>query len=218
MEERYYIDCDIFMTDNQIPLFIIGDIWKLLETAGVLDIEDRNRCIEFVNLDGIQNGASTTLLDGRHSRIANVVPTPTDDDDLVDGDDNLVRVNDSLIWIPSVSQLEKVGVKFDSNPSDSYLEIKFNEGVLEIPSIFLQPSWKYYLVNRIKYEISYYDPSEQRIIGVVRFMCHLLKTTEDVRILWESRTIDSEQGSAEDRYSKILSTHKQNGRGQSISV
>ncbi|KAI3850481.1 hypothetical protein MKW98_000291 [Papaver atlanticum] len=90
----------------------------------------------------------------------------------------------SCISIPSVTELKRVGVKFVvGSTNGSFLDIKFKDGVMEIPPMVIKYETDTLLQNLIAYEqcsdgkVPYYMTSYRLL------MDSLIKSGQDVRVL-----------------------------------
>ncbi|XP_074287507.1 UPF0481 protein At3g47200-like [Silene latifolia] len=84
---------------------------------------------------------------------------------------------------PRVTKLQESGVKLGRRSSHQFWDIKFNKGVLEIPSLWIQDSTKSILLNLAAFEQCHLDINEAAIASYLVFMECLIKSPEDVSYL-----------------------------------
>ncbi|KAJ8630052.1 hypothetical protein MRB53_023375 [Persea americana] len=86
--------------------------------------------------------------------------------------------------IPCASKLKDAGIKFrrDRDDSSSILDIKFQEGVIEIPSMEFWDKSSLAVLNLIAFE-QCYCPCKKHITAYIAFMNSLISTGKDVEIL-----------------------------------
>ncbi|KAI3897017.1 hypothetical protein MKX03_015841, partial [Papaver bracteatum] len=85
--------------------------------------------------------------------------------------------------IPSVTELKRVGVKFVAGSSNgSFLDIKFKNGIMEIPPIKIEDQTDALFRNCIAFE-QYCDGNLTYMTSYAHFMDSLINSGEDVRVL-----------------------------------
>jgi hypothetical protein len=91
--------------------------------------------------------------------------------------------------IPSATYLIEAGIEFRrSGTSKSILDIKFADGVLEIPSLLIQDTTETLFLNLISYEQCYPD-CETRFTSYAVLLDNLINTTKDLEILCDKEII-----------------------------
>ncbi|KAK2976481.1 hypothetical protein RJ640_022428 [Escallonia rubra] len=96
-------------------------------------------------------------------------------------------------YVNSATQLHDAGLKFKVCPSNCFLDIKLEKGVLEIPCLDVYDSIKPLLKNLMALEVCHY-PNDSYILDYVIFMDFLMDTIEDVDLLIEEGIIVSRLG------------------------
>ncbi|KAL5797164.1 hypothetical protein ACOSQ2_001984 [Xanthoceras sorbifolium] len=92
--------------------------------------------------------------------------------------------------LPCATSIRAAGIKFKRVSPSSILDIKFSNGVLEIPPLLVQETTETILRNLISYE-QCYPNCPPRITSYAKLMDNLIDTTRDMDILCESDVIDN---------------------------
>ncbi|KAE8684123.1 putative Calcium-binding EF-hand family protein [Hibiscus syriacus] len=92
--------------------------------------------------------------------------------------------------IPSASKLKEAGVSFKKVESKSILDIKFNNGVLEIPSLLIQETTETVFRNLISFE-QCYPNCTPRLTSYAILLDNLIDTTDDMEVLCKKDVIDN---------------------------
>ncbi|XVF60081.1 hypothetical protein PTKIN_Ptkin08bG0014800 [Pterospermum kingtungense] len=91
---------------------------------------------------------------------------------------------------PSATRIKEAGIKFLKVASSSILDIRFRNGVLEIPSLLIQETTETIFRNMISYEQSYPNCSP-RVTSYAVLLSHLINTPKDLDILCDTGIIDN---------------------------
>ncbi|KAL9235644.1 hypothetical protein vseg_010387 [Gypsophila vaccaria] len=91
--------------------------------------------------------------------------------------------------IHRVTELREAGVKFRKRNTNRFWDIKFKDGVLEIPSIWIQDGTTSILLNLAAFEHCHLKISDAVIASYAVFMECLIKSSEDVSYLHRHRII-----------------------------
>ncbi|KAJ8750368.1 hypothetical protein K2173_014283 [Erythroxylum novogranatense] len=92
--------------------------------------------------------------------------------------------------MPSATNLLDAGIKFSPGNSKSILDIKFTDGVLEIPPLLIQETTEVIIRNLISYEQCTPNCSA-RITSYAILLDNLINTTRDMDILSQNGIIDN---------------------------
>ncbi|KAK3221763.1 hypothetical protein Dsin_008788 [Dipteronia sinensis] len=84
--------------------------------------------------------------------------------------------------IHCVTELREAGIKFKKRKTDRFWDIKFENGILRIPRLFIHDGTKSLFLNLIAFEQSHLDCSND-ITSYVIFMDNLINSPEDVGYL-----------------------------------
>ncbi|KAB9160682.1 hypothetical protein FH972_026985 [Carpinus fangiana] len=90
--------------------------------------------------------------------------------------------------LPSATSLVKSGIKFKRGTSECILDIKFIDGVLEIPPIVIHDITETVFRNLISYE-QCHPKCEARVTSYAMFLDNLIITTKDMNILCDNQII-----------------------------
>ncbi|KAF2305961.1 hypothetical protein GH714_009164 [Hevea brasiliensis] len=92
--------------------------------------------------------------------------------------------------IPSATNLVDAGIKFRMGEAKSILDIKFTDGVLEIPSLLIQETTEVIIRNLISYE-QCCPKCSTRITSYAILLDNLINTAKDMDILTDNGIIDN---------------------------
>lgn len=99
--------------------------------------------------------------------------------------------NGFVDFIPSATKLQAGGIKIKrAEKVRNFLDIKFSNGVLEIPPLAFNDSSASFILNCVAYE-KCYPYCSHHFSTYVLFMGLLIKTTKDVAFLCKKRIIDN---------------------------
>ncbi|KAK2657535.1 hypothetical protein Ddye_010587 [Dipteronia dyeriana] len=99
--------------------------------------------------------------------------------------------------IHCVTELREAGIKFRKRETDRFWDIKFENGILRIPRLFIDDGTKSLFLNLIAFEQSHLDCSND-ITSYVIFMDNLINSPEDVGYLHKHGIIEHWLGSDAD--------------------
>ncbi|RZC78234.1 hypothetical protein C5167_002441 [Papaver somniferum] len=102
-----------------------------------------------------------------------------------------------LIVLPCAIELKRSGVKFVKGKGNSILDIKFKDGILEIPPLVIDDNTDTLLRNLIAFE-QQVNGVDNYISSFAYMMDGLINTTEDVKIFRKAGITDNMLGSDED--------------------
>ncbi|XXG60597.1 hypothetical protein AAC387_Pa04g2462 [Persea americana] len=99
--------------------------------------------------------------------------------------------------IPNATVLHEVGIKFRRRKRSSILDVKFSDGVLEIPPLFIHDGSVSQFQNLIALEhcYDYYFNNLPQFTAYFKFMDHIINTVNDVAILQKNGIIEHAYGS-----------------------
>ncbi|XP_078170171.1 UPF0481 protein At3g47200-like [Carex rostrata] len=92
--------------------------------------------------------------------------------------------------IPSATELEEAGIIFKCKKSENILDIKFQNGTLEIPFFSIEETRRSRLSNLVSFE-QCYSQLDKDLTSYARFMGFLFKTPRDVALLQKKGIIDN---------------------------
>ncbi|KAJ3704110.1 hypothetical protein LUZ61_007815 [Rhynchospora tenuis] len=92
--------------------------------------------------------------------------------------------------IPSATELQEAGIIFKSRKSENILDIKFHNGILEIPFISIEDTRRSRLLNLVSFE-QCDSKLGMDMTSYASFMGSLFKTSRDVTLLQEKGIVDN---------------------------
>jgi hypothetical protein len=99
--------------------------------------------------------------------------------------------NDTQIQsFPCISKLRRSGIKVSPGKTDSFLEVKFEHGLIEMPSITINDFTRYLLLNCVAFE-QCHNSCSNHVTAYVTFLDCLVNTSADVEYLRERNVIDN---------------------------
>ncbi|KAI3469637.1 hypothetical protein Pfo_026300 [Paulownia fortunei] len=180
---------DIFLIENQLPFFILNQLFNMTKTE---DPEDDIIRLTLRFIDGMfLNLTVPKVIEG----------VPIKNIDHIFGlihffwclpfaeSNSQGKLRKNNVWdnwgnINSISGLREAGIKFKSaKESGSLMDIKYVNGVLRIPELNIFDETESQLRNLIAYE-QYLPDGEPRYVSDYTFFLHcLINTPDDVRLL-----------------------------------
>ncbi|KAF8397874.1 hypothetical protein HHK36_016799 [Tetracentron sinense] len=109
----------------------------------------------------------------------------------------ITKANPSLQVIQCARKLRQAGIKFKMRETNSFLDIKFRNGVLEIPSLTIDDFTSSFLLNFVAFEQCYKHCSKH-ITTYATFMGCLINNPSDVGFLGDHKIIENHFGTDEE--------------------
>ncbi|XP_065857391.1 UPF0481 protein At3g47200 [Euphorbia lathyris] len=179
---------DLLRLENQIPFFVLErlfELTKLEEDCSSLS----GLALNFFNhglvrppgiLTRFGNLKARHLLDLVRSSYINFdQPERTEEDD----------PTPSHI-IHCVSKLRRAGIKLTQGTADSFLVVKFKNGVIEMPTITIDDAMSSFLLNCVAYE-QCHNGSSKHFTTYATFLDCLVNTYKDVEYLCDKNIIEN---------------------------
>ncbi|KAF3332122.1 hypothetical protein FCM35_KLT03528 [Carex littledalei] len=205
------IRSDFLLLENQIPLFVIEKLFDLLTCSNPVPpkqntsvstqivskikplkemllnyITEKNK-VEYSDfkLDNIEH-----ILHLYHHVYSSVSPKKHT---------TIIKLTNerSHRTLPSATELKKAGVIFKCAKSKNILDIKFQNGTLEIPFISIEETRRSRLLNLVSFE-QCNSKSDKVLTSYASFMGQLIKTTSDVTLLQQKGIVDNLQATNEE--------------------
>ncbi|XP_059446781.1 UPF0481 protein At3g47200-like [Corylus avellana] len=187
--------CDVLLFENQLPFFVLTKLFEMTavpnQQGNLIDLalfflEDSLPC-ERRSSESLQN--SGHLLALAHKSI-----TPP-----------YVRINthvnviDVEEWntIPSATEIKEAGVKFKKLEGVNLFDIKFNNGVMEIPPLQIDDGLESLFRNLIAYEQYSRNNNAKYFTEYMNFMDNLINSPKDVELLRRRGIIENWLGDDE---------------------
>lgn len=195
---------DLLRLENQIPFFVLQTLFentRVTRTCGddqtlaklILGffsyiVERPDEVLErFANLEGKH------LLD--FFRLSFIPPDPPQQKPRKKANCSFGRrrgENDIplLQLIPSAKKLDKAGIRFQAKKCDTFLEIKFHNGVLEIPQIAIDDFTTWFLLNSVAFE-QCYSHCSKHVTAYATFMGCLISNPGDAGFLGDHKIVEN---------------------------
>lgn len=190
---------DFLRLENQIPFFVLQKLFDMSKPSR----EDTNQCsslgkaaLNFFNyvleqrsgevLERYFNVGGVHLLGLFHFTFTSNIPDPPPEND-----------SQSVELIGTVKKLHHAGIKFKKSKATSFLDIRFCNGVLEIPHVIVDDYNIHILLNFVAFEQCYIH-CHNHISTYAAFMNCLIRRPEDATLLIDKNIIENYLGSDEE--------------------
>ncbi|KAM7493080.1 hypothetical protein LguiB_027689 [Lonicera macranthoides] len=173
------LDRDLILLENQIPFFVLEGIFNLAMTnfkpLPLLDLT-----LYFFENYIVQQKSPPGFISIKHfTDLILILNRPTSQ-----------REVKEFKYTRSATELNEAGVKFTAGSSNCLLDIKFSDGVLEIPCITLYDNTETLIRNLMALELCHYS-GDSYMIDYFFFMDFLLNTPQDVDLLIRNGIIEN---------------------------
>jgi hypothetical protein len=195
----YSLGRDLLLFENQIPFFLLTKLFEMTEIPNqqnnLIDV-----AIHFVRVslpcgDRISLSCDGSLQNIKHllDLVYKLVTSPSVE---IGIDWSIVHEKE---WssIPSAIELQEAGVKFKKLEKGTLFDIKFNNGVIEIPLMKIEERSESILRNMAAYEQYSQNNHLKFITGYVSFMGYLINSPKDVEFLRRRGIIENFLGDDE---------------------
>ncbi|KAH7839280.1 hypothetical protein Vadar_002174 [Vaccinium darrowii] len=178
---------DLLLLENQIPFFVLQTLFEntRVTRSGGNDQSLAKLIFDFIDyvmprpdevLKRIGNVEGKHLLD--LFRLSFIPPSRQPE-----------RIKKDAQLIPSVEKLDASGVKFKARKCDTFLEIRFRKGILEIPYVKIADDSLLFFLNCVAFEQCYYSYCSSQMTAYVVFMGLLIKNPSDVGFLCDQAVV-----------------------------
>ncbi|KAJ0020174.1 hypothetical protein Pint_31158 [Pistacia integerrima] len=192
--KKFDIKDDLYMLENQLPFFILADLFRQAnisnneENLSILNITHSFTKTYWDYLGIEESFDETKYLNVKHLvdflRISIVPSEPQR------------RVKPEILTTPSVTKLYQAGVKFKLGSSKNLFDIKFHNGILEIPRITTRSTMEYAVKNILAFEKNQ-GRIENFLNDYVIFINYLANSPKDAEILVQHGIIHNPIGDSE---------------------
>lgn len=193
---------DMILLENQLPFFVIWELFSMTE------IPNNQRSESFLVtilrfFNGILPGKGCRRDDvyrvhdypiGEIKHLVHLIhdnwlPSPTG---IKAYEDNGTK-NSEWSFISSATEIQEAGIQFRKVEvmDDSLFDIKFENGVMEIPTLEIDDATETILQNLIAYEQCSHDINSKHILDYCKFLDSLINTSKDVELLRGRGIIDN---------------------------
>lgn len=184
---------DMILLENQIPLFVLEGLLSLVyysnqeENPSILDLTHEH----FKNLLNINKFPYTLQRTGIEHfldflRFCYLPSSPRE----------WRKSSSTIRFSPTATRLHDAGIKFKVGESSCLLDIKFTEGVLEMPHFEIDDLTETLFRNLIAFEQCHY--ADRYIIQYMALISSMIQTPKDAELLIHHGIITSRLGSDED--------------------
>lgn len=200
---------DLRLLENQLPFFILNDLFILAKTAIHGEVLDGLSLIELV-ISWIRGFGARDLLIQKNSleqhfskaehmldllRLCLEPSVELNDDDQEELNDDDQEDTIRTQNIPSATELHQAGVKFQLGSTKHLLEITFNKGILEIPLLTIYDTTEGLFRNLHAFETVHCDSCY--INDYIIMMKNLVVTANDAELLVQNGVIDNWTGDSQ---------------------
>jgi hypothetical protein len=187
---------DLLLFENQLPLFVLTKLIEMttvphqpsnliyifmlssrrliLPCGGQTELSDA----ELQNIGHVLAWSHNDQRIGHFLALAHTSATPREN-----GIGGNVVGAEKWDSIPSATELQEAGVKFKKLETGGFLDIKFNNGVMEIPLLKIVDSTESMLRNMIAYEQYNQNNNPKYFTEYMNFMDNLINSPKDVELL-----------------------------------
>ncbi|XP_016651551.1 PREDICTED: UPF0481 protein At3g47200-like [Prunus mume] len=196
---------DLFRFENQIPFFLLQKLFdESKPSRGDSDSSLAKLALEFFNCavetpKQVLNQDFTTV-EGKH--LLDLLRWICQKASARNKEGNAKvcsrkgNTSPSLEFIQSAKKLRQAGIKFKTRKAVSFLDIRFCNGVLEIPHIVIDNLRTDLLMNFVAFEQCYFHCSKD-VTSYAAFMSCLIRTPEDVSFLCDKKIVENYLGTDE---------------------
>jgi hypothetical protein len=173
------LDHDLILLENQVP-------WVILERVFLMSIGSRTcqKTLVELAIEFFRNVYSFPKPD----QLEDIKHIPDLFKKLLVSSMGLAGLGNKTPYrwepVPSATRLQEAGIKFRKSKSTSIFDIKFRNGILEIPQIRIHEITETFMKNLIGFE-QCYPNSDDCITSYALLLDNLIDTTKDVEILRE---------------------------------
>ncbi|XP_043689439.1 UPF0481 protein At3g47200-like [Telopea speciosissima] len=178
-----YLRVDLMLLENQIPWFVLECLFDLT----VSPLQRSPSLVElalgfFDTMMPMTVPAKSSFRVDETKHLLHLLWNSIISVSSTDVELTILEKNEYWEVIPSVTDLVEVGIKFKKGNPKEILNIRFKDGVMEIPPLLIQGSTERLFRNLIAYEqCCYLLPS--RITSYVVFLDRLINSSKDVHLL-----------------------------------
>ncbi|XP_040999069.1 UPF0481 protein At3g47200-like [Juglans microcarpa x Juglans regia] len=188
-----WIKSDLILLENQLPFFIIEKLYELLpldQSPSIYPssfLELTFNFFEFMNIQLIRHDEIDSEEVLHFVDLLRYFYLPPDQNRLPNRSFKVVHK------MYCASQLAEAGLKFKASSSGSILDLKLNEGVLEIPRFTLRNATEIYARNLMALEQCVYQ-FERYVTDYFMMLDFLTNTGKDVDLLIQQGILVNEMG------------------------
>ncbi|XP_042519310.1 UPF0481 protein At3g47200-like [Macadamia integrifolia] len=189
-----YLRVDLMLLENQIPWFVLECLFNLTVPSGEMNPSFAELALGFFDtmMPMTVPAKSSSRFETKHllDLLWNSIISAS-------ADVELTLENEYWEVIPKVKNLVEAGVKFRKGSPEEILNIRFEDGVMEIPPLLIQGSTELLFRNLMAYEqCCFFLPN--RITSYVVFLDSLINSSKDVHLLGDQGILENWLSTEED--------------------
>ncbi|KAL6183496.1 hypothetical protein ACLB2K_044907 [Fragaria x ananassa] len=184
------VSCDLGLLENQLPFFLLEDLFdpNIINCVGTERPSIVSLSYHFFKILMHMEGTCQTTLERLHCsgskdhfvNLLRNVYLPLE-----------LQSGGKIKTLPGMTELQKDGVKFKVGSSKNLFDIRFLNGVLEIPKIVIGSETEYIVRNIIAYEQCHCHITENYMSNYVVFMDRLVNTAQEVEFLVKKGIVEN---------------------------
>ncbi|KAJ6378935.1 hypothetical protein OIU78_029032 [Salix suchowensis] len=180
---------DLLRLENQIPLFVLECLYEITRVPG----EESGPYLSKLALDFFNHGLQSpdNIIARNDNRKAKHLLDLVRSCFIDSEQGQPLHVDPSAPMIESISKLRRAGIKLrQGNPADSFLVVKFKNGVLEMPTITIDDNMSSFLLNCVAFE-QCHSGSSMHFTAYATLLDCLVNNFKDVEHLCECNIIEN---------------------------
>ncbi|XP_050126027.1 UPF0481 protein At3g47200-like isoform X1 [Malus sylvestris] len=186
-----FIVPDMLLLENQLPFFILEDLFATAEVSevpatelSVLDLFYKF-CRESTNFYmGKGNWERPSFKVEHFVDLVRTLHLPTPEENFKN------RGSVETLAVPSMTKLRQAGVKFKARSSKNLFDICFKDGILEIPNLNIYDGTELVLRNLIAFEQCHCIPTTYYFSDYSLLMDYFVNTPNDVELLVKNGIVE----------------------------
>ncbi|XP_050142255.1 UPF0481 protein At3g47200-like [Malus sylvestris] len=182
-----YVVPDMLLLENQLPFFILEDLFATAEVPAMLSVFDLSyifcKASTSLYVNKKDSGSPSSFKVEHFVDLIRTSNLPTDEE----GNEN--RGSADTPAVPSMTKLHQAGVKFEAASSNNLFDICFKDGTLKIPRLQIDDNTELVLRNLIAFEQCHCSDTHY-FIDYIFLMDNLVNTPNDVELLLKNRIVE----------------------------
>ncbi|RXH72450.1 hypothetical protein DVH24_012134 [Malus domestica] len=179
-----FIVPDMLLLENQLPFFILEDLFA---TAEVAEVPDTKPSVLDLFYEFCKESTNFYMEKGNWERpnfkvehfvdLVRTLHLPTPEENLKNGE------SVETLAVPSLTKLRQAGVKFKARSGKNLFDICFKDGILEIPKLNIYDNTELVLRNLIAFEQCHCTRNAYYFSDYIILMDYFVNTPNDVELL-----------------------------------
>lgn len=215
----HYIAPDMQLLENQLPFFILEDLFD----PDIITVSSNSKKLSMINLS-YEFLTMTLALEGAEDSLKRISSSSSNPKVehfldfirtlhlpiLEESDQSNEGPSKSIMTTPCITELHQAGVKFKLGSSRNLFDIRFNDGILEIPKLQIHDYTELTLRNLLAFEQCHCQ--NNYISDYVSLMDDFVNTEKDVEFLLQDGIVENMLGD----YNEVCTLINNLGRGVSV--